>query len=148
MGATLTYHFELRFQGRWEHYNCGEGIKVTQLFMLIAKSQGGEFISDKQCNRGLPVEASPITKAHLALPSYVDAPFVTSYLTAAEFLFVWENFVVSGTSPIENQYLMEDWFGDGFGVGWIELFDDSPWGNELKGQGLEDFRLIYWLGPN
>ena len=136
MGCDVHCHFEVKIDGKWEHYSVPGIRRNYQLFEKMAGVRG-DITNAISPPKGLPDEISVITK--IDVDYWNGDAHNHSWLSSTEFkeLYVFHQKLAG-----------KDWYNldyEQYGF----LFGNDFKSFELESEGypkeIEDFRLVFWF---
>lgn len=146
MGCDIHSHFEIKINGKWEHYSIPNIHRNYHLFEKMAGVRGSvsNAISPP---KGLPEDMSAITNIDANRWFNEIGAHSPSWLSSSEFKVIYEFH-----KSLYDQDTREDstkwWEVDVAQYGY--LFDNGfegfePGNSDLYPKEFEDFRLVFWF---
>lgn len=144
MGCDIHSHFEVKINGKWEHYSTPDINRNYRLFEKMAGVRGS--VSNAIAPpKGLPDDISLVTKVaanQMGLDGHTH-----SWLSSSEFKEVYYFH-----KALYDQDTREDstkwWEVDVAQYGYLfnNGFEDfEPGNSDIYPKELEDFRLVFWF---
>ena len=145
MGCDIHSHFEVKINGKWEHYSTPDINRNYRLFEKMAGVRGSvsNAISPP---KGLPEDMSAITNIDANRWFNEIGAHSPSWLSSSEFKVIYE--FHDSLYDLENYGESVKWrqidevqYGYLFG----NRFKDFESGSEGYPKEIEDFRLVFWF---
>ena len=134
MGCDIHVHFEIKLNGKWEHYSQPRIRRNYELFGKIAGARASD-IKPIHSPRGLPADCSIMTK--FCSDTWGVDGHTHGWLDATEIMkimFFHEHIT-------KNKMIAHEEWGYLFGGGWnnfLEFRQSYP-------EEIEDIRMIFWF---
>lgn len=138
MGCDIHCHVEIKIKGKWHHYNAIHIDRSYALFTKMAGVRNCENVKPISKPRGAPTDMSEVTRLDYVL--WDGDGHSHSFLSGQEAgeVQAWYEKLVSGPhhSPV---------FGYLFGNNIDSLSQCPEESKELRLEGVEDVRLVFWF---
>ena len=141
MGCDIHGHFEIKVDGKWEHYSADRFLRDYSLFAKLANvrnnSLEGDYVQPIDEPRGLPEDISIVTK--MDNDHYGTDGHSHSYITAEEITEV-HTFHLNTCLDARFEVDHMQWgylFGNGY-EGFSKCKDGYP-------PEIEDLRFVFWF---
>lgn len=137
MGCDVTAHFEVKINGKWEHYSVPN---ILRNYMLFEKMAGvrGDISKALSPPKGLPDDISIVTKRDVDHWNFVGC-HTFSWLSSSEVKKLME--FHSGILERDCWRLEYEQYGYLFGNSFASFKAGSP----QYPKEIEDFRLVFWF---
>ena len=134
MGCDIHAHFEIKLNGKWEHYSHPRIFRNYDLFARIAGVRNYSKIMPISMPKGLPEDLTVTTR------------FCADWLGVDGHNHTWLN-ALEIKELMDTKFIADNWrfeheelgylFGNGWGS-WVEYPDSYP-------EEIEDIRLVCWF---
>ena len=137
MGCDIHPHFEVKINGKWEHYNSPQ---IYRFYILFGKMAGvrDDSVEPIHPPKGLPNDISVVTAWEAE--SWDTDGHTHSWFNAYQIAELMD-FHESLFEPDERYKVSHNQWGYLFGNGW-ECWARYP---EDRPKGIEDIRLVFWF---
>lgn len=144
MGCDIHLHAEVKIDGEWHAYSAPHILRNYRLFARLAGVRSRDGIKPISDPRGLPEDASVVTKHHS--DHWGIDGHSHSWISAEEIALLddtreeWD-YPPGKDSESWMRYGCSDLFGYFYGnswSGWTKYPEDRP-------KGIEDVRFVFWF---
>lgn len=140
MGCDIHVHTEVKIDGVWHHYSTPSPRRNYDLFALMAGVRGREGITPIASPRGVPEDATALTKWDASL--WGEDGHSHSWLSAHEIARVAAYAEAAGWKDQRGDSWWESgefgWLLGNNWSGFVKYPDERP-------EGLEDIRWVFWF---
>jgi hypothetical protein len=141
MGCDIHMYAEVKINGVWHYYGPIEGQRRYGVFARMADVRNGGDIEPVSQPRGVPDDASFMTKFHADYWS--DDGHSHSWLSAAEVAAIPEYFREEGKEYDDPSG--RDWSIKFFGLIFSNTWEGFVKHPEYRRKGVEDARIVFWF---